>query len=251
MRVAFVGKGGAGKSSLAGTFARLLARTGEPVLALDSDPMPGLAYSLGVERRDAGLPDEVVEEYEADGRRRYRLRPGLSGPQVVEEHAACGPDGVRFLQLGKARGARWHNSRQHFGYQHVLDDLPSRWSVVGDLPGGTRQPYFRWGRYADTFLLVVEPTAASILTGRRLARLADSATRPRLAVVANKVREPGDAATVAQRTGLPVAGAVPEDTALREADRQGLALLEWAPHAPAVDAVRSLVATLQAERQPR
>lgn len=39
VRVAFVGKGGAGKSSIAGTFARLLAVTGQPVLALDSDPM--------------------------------------------------------------------------------------------------------------------------------------------------------------------------------------------------------------------
>ena len=62
MRVAFVGKGGAGKSSLAGTFARVLAETEHRVLALDSDPMPGLAYSLGLPSVDTGLPDEVVEE---------------------------------------------------------------------------------------------------------------------------------------------------------------------------------------------
>ncbi|MDP8932341.1 MAG: AAA family ATPase, partial [Actinomycetota bacterium] len=42
MRVAFVGKGGSGKSALAGTLARALARRGESVLVLDSDPMPGL-----------------------------------------------------------------------------------------------------------------------------------------------------------------------------------------------------------------
>ena len=42
IRLAFVGKGGAGKSTLAGTFARLLGRAGEPVLALDSDPLPGM-----------------------------------------------------------------------------------------------------------------------------------------------------------------------------------------------------------------
>ncbi len=61
MRVAFVGKGGAGKSALSGTFARVLARRGDRVLALDSDPMPGMAFSLGVPASDAGLPDDVVE----------------------------------------------------------------------------------------------------------------------------------------------------------------------------------------------
>lgn len=102
MRVAFVGKGGAGKSSLAGTFSRLLAGTGERVLALDSDPMPGLAFSLGADRVDHGLPDDVVEEDDAGGR--FRLATGLRGVDVVERHAVRGPDGVYFLQLGKARG---------------------------------------------------------------------------------------------------------------------------------------------------
>ncbi len=177
MRVAFVGKGGAGKSSLAGTFSRLLAATGERVLALDSDPMPGLAFSLGTERVDHGLPDDVVEEEDADGR--FRLAHGLRGVDVVERHAIRGPDGVYFLQLGKARGPRWENTRQHFGFQRVLDDLPgARWGIVGDLPGGTRQPFMTWGRWADTYLVVVEPTPASLLSGRRLARLAEMAGAP-------------------------------------------------------------------------
>lgn len=242
MRVAFVGKGGAGKSSLAGTFARLLATTGHDVLALDSDPMPGMAFSLGVGHSDAGLPDDVVEAYEEGGRRRYRLRDGLTGTTVVEQHAVRGPDGVSFIQLGKARGPRWDNTRQHFGFQRLLDDLPGAgWSVVGDLPGGTRQPFLTWGRYADTFLVVVEPTPASLLTGRRLARLAVSASAPRVVAVANKVREPNDAERVAERTGLRLLGAVPYDAALGEADRLGRPILDHDPDGPTVTAVRCLV----------
>jgi len=86
LRVAFVGKGGAGKSSLAGTFARVLTETGDRVLALDSDLMPGLAFSLGVPHVDTGLPDDVVEEDVVDGRR-FRLAGGRSGTEVVEQHA--------------------------------------------------------------------------------------------------------------------------------------------------------------------
>ena len=47
--IALTGKGGAGKSVIAGTLAGLLARRGHRVLALDSDPMPGLTMSLGAE----------------------------------------------------------------------------------------------------------------------------------------------------------------------------------------------------------
>jgi CO dehydrogenase nickel-insertion accessory protein CooC1 len=47
VRIAVVGKGGAGKSVIAGTMARLVARKGTPVLALDSDLFPGLSLSLG------------------------------------------------------------------------------------------------------------------------------------------------------------------------------------------------------------
>ena len=150
MRVAFVGKGGVGKSSLVGTFSRVLARTGGRVLVLDSDPMPGVAFSLGVEHTDAGLPDEVVEETGDD--RRFRLAGGLRGSDVVDRYAVRGPDGVSFVQLGKARGQRWDNTRQHFGFQRMLDDLPAGdWHIVGDLPGGTRQAFMTWGRWSTPF----------------------------------------------------------------------------------------------------
>ena len=158
---------------------------------------------------------------------------------------------MRFLQLGKAHGPRWDNTRQHVGFQRVLDDLPGQgWSVVGDLPGGTRQPFMTWGRYAETFLVVVEPTPASLLTGRRLAGLAGTESAPRVLVVANKVRDEGDAAMVAERTGLTLLGAVPFDPALGEADRLGRAVLDHDPDGPTATAVRSIVDGLLNEMEP-
>ena len=90
-----MGKGGAGKSAIAGTFARALARRGEAVLAIDSDPMPGLAYSLGLELSDAAIPDDaVVEKAEGEAGPRFRLRPDLSPGEAVERYSLLGPDGV-------------------------------------------------------------------------------------------------------------------------------------------------------------
>jgi CO dehydrogenase maturation factor len=247
MRVAFVGKGGAGKSVIAGTFARLLGAAGERVLALDSDPMPGLAFSVGLDPAavgDGGVPDEATVLAPEGEHPPYRLRPGLRGLDVVYRYAASGPDGVRFLQLGKSRGQRGGNSREVWAYQQIIEDLPEDgWSVVGDLPGGTRQPYFGWGRFAEVVVVVAEPTASSLLCARRLAGLA----RPGIQVVAvaSKTRGPADAATVAARTGLPLAGAIPHDPAVAAAERAGRAVLDTDPGANAVTAIRSLVDRLR------
>ncbi len=248
MRLAFVGKGGAGKSSIAGTLARLLAARGEPVLALDSDPMPGLAFSLGVDRADAGIPDDALEQFTEDGRTVYRLRSDLSSEEAVARYAAVGPNGVRFLQLGKARGKRGENARSHQAFLHVVKGLPhDSWHLVGDLPGGTRQPFFGWGRYAQIIVVVVEPTPASLLSGLRLARLSEMTSKPRVVAVANKTRAPSDAALVGRKTGLPVLGDIPFDPAMGAADRLGKALLDLDDQAPAVGAVEDLLSGLLAE----
>jgi CO dehydrogenase maturation factor len=254
VKVAFVGKGGSGKSAIAGTFARALARRGVPVLTIDSDPMPGLAFSLGLERSDAPMPeDTVVERQEGESGPRFRLRPGLTPLAAIEQFAATGPDGVRFLQFGKLRGHSATIMRSQFAFMQIIEHLPEDlpWSVVGDLPGGTRQPFAGWGDYAETFIAVVEPMAKSMLAARRLARLAARVEGPkRIVAVANKVREDGDAELVAQRTGLRVIGAVPFDTAFADAERRALAPIDHVPNSLAVMAVESLVSQLIEEFQP-
>lgn len=249
MRIAFVGKGGSGKSVVVGTFARLLARRGEPVLVLDSDVMPGLAFSLGAESTDAPIPAEAVEETGGDGGPRYRLRADLSPADAVERYAHHAPDGVRLLQLGKLRDSMSGEfvASQH-AFRQISDGLAdTRWHVVGDLPGGTRQPFFGWGSYADTVLVVVEPTAKSMLSARRLRRLSESRWAPRVLGVANKTRRPEDRGEIAARTGLEVVAAVPRDDAVAEADRRGVALIDHDADSPAVAAVRSLLDHLAGE----
>lgn len=250
MRLAFCGKGGSGKSSVVGVCARLLARRGHPTLVLDSDVMPGLAGALGMPSTDAPIPDEAVEEGE-DGGPRWRLRTGLTAEQAVDRYALRGPDDVRLLQIGKLRleGA-WTIAASQHAFRQIAAELPAeRWHLLGDLPGGTRQPFFGWGQFADTTVAVVEPTVKSFMTGRRLKRLADAPDGPRLVVLATKVRSRADVDRIAEEVGLPVVGAVPWDDAITEADRRGVALLDHAPDAPAVVALEAFLEQVE-ERTP-
>lgn len=253
MRVALVGKGGAGKSAVAGTLARLLARRGAPVLAVDSDPMPGLAHCLGLTVDDAPIPDDAVRERAPDEEGpRFRLRDGLTAEAALHAYSVVGPDGVRFLQFGKSRSGADH-FRSQFAFRQILAELPpGRWNLVGDLPGGTRQPFFGWGAYADTVLVVVEPTAKSVLTGRRLARLALAKKAPdRILAVVNKTRDAAGAADVAERTGLEVVGSVPWDDGFAAAERHGRAPLDAAPDSAAVAAIDRLLDRLLDDEERR
>ncbi|MBA3268668.1 MAG: hypothetical protein H0T70_10490 [Acidimicrobiia bacterium] len=250
MKVAFVGKGGAGKSAIAGTFARALARRGTEVLAVDSDPLPGLALSIGLESDEAPIPDDaVVERQQGEEGPRFRLRPGLEAAEAVERYAVTGPDGVRFLQFGKAREGGPQLFRSQLAFLQIVRKLPTEsWNVIGDLPGGTRQAFTGWGSFAETVLIVVEPTAQSMLSGRRLARMAELDEGPqRVVAVVSKAREPGDAELVSRRTGLEVVATIPWDEALADAERKGLAPIDAAPHCPAVEAVQSLTDVLVEE----
>ena len=47
MRIAFVGKGGSGKTTTAAVFSRYLAAQGRPVVAIDADINQHLAVALG------------------------------------------------------------------------------------------------------------------------------------------------------------------------------------------------------------
>lgn len=246
MRVAFIGKGGAGKSTVASTFARLLARRGRDVVAVDSDPMPGLCFGLSLPVVERPIPDEaVVEKSEADEGPRYRLRPGLDATTALRDYSLIGADGVRLLAFGKTRGEWGDIAKGQHAWSQILSELPTDgFDLVGDLPGGTRQPMTGWGKYADTMMIVVEPTAKSINTARRLATLQHSRwDYHEIVAVVNRGSESDDAQMVAERTGLSVIGVLPIDAEVAIADRLGLAALDTAPNCDFVAAVDTLVST--------
>lgn len=236
LRLAVVGKGGAGKSVIAGTLARLLARRGRPVLAADFDTNPGLAYSLGVPPGDGALADEAVAE-DAGASYGWGLRAGLAPAEVVERHALEAPDGVRFVSLGKIG--------------QVDKDAPKRtvvalceliaafgepdWDVVGDLEAGPTTPFERYHAFADQALVVVTPQWVSAMTARRVRSTLDDVES---LVVANRCGDEPD------HPGLSPVVRIPLDPAVADAEHRGLAPLDACPDSPAVAAITRLADTL-------
>lgn len=246
------GKGGAGKSTIAGTIARIVAHSGTPVLALDSDMLPGLSFSLG-----AG-PDADVPPLQAAARRdeqgQWGWSPGIDAAGAAQRFATDAPDGVRLLQRGKTgaegSGVFTPASKAFWEVAHGLVDAPEfrDWTLIGDLPAGPHQIARDWAPYARTYVVVVVPSVQSALTARRIARLARLQT-PSAAVVfvANRVRDERDVQHVARLVGAPVLTSIPTDADVAAAERIGVAPIDHAPDAPAIAALRELVALLRNE----
>ena len=83
MKVAVVGKGGAGKTTVSGTIARALGRSGHSVVALDTDvnPMLGISLGLGPEGSDTleGARQQVENPHHGACHRTRRRRCASGG----------------------------------------------------------------------------------------------------------------------------------------------------------------------------
>ena len=251
LRLAVVGKGGTGKTTIAATIARTLARRGRRVLVLDHDSAPGLSTSLGLQDADEPLLNAAMEQYE---RRRYRFVEGLDPIGAAQRFSIDGPDGIRVLQVGKnsraGTDAVQPSVNAFYTIVSQLEHAPefSDWSIIGDVPAGGRQPGCGWTPYAAHFLLLVEDAMQSLLTARRIRRIVDD-IRPeaRVSLVVSKATGQAAIDRVSGFLGMPVYGVVPLDEDVRIAERIGVPAFEHAPGSAAVAAITEIAERLDAE----
>ncbi len=249
LRVAVAGKGGAGKTTLSATLARLLARRGQQVLVIDGDSNPNVAVALGCEPAQASalapLPPDLVSR---------RLGGGLVQPvqQVIERHGITAPDGVAVVLMAMpAHADEGCLCSAHATVSAMLADVgeqPDSVSVL-DLEASPEHLSRGTTRHVDALLLVVEPYYRSYETARRMAALAAELPIPRVGVVANKLRSESDAEAIVEfcaRHGLTLEAQLPWSDAVLDADRAGTPLLDYDPQGPVVTAVSELAASLLA-----
>jgi CO dehydrogenase maturation factor len=233
LRIAVVGKGGAGKTMISATLCRVLARKSRRILAADLDTCPGLAISLGLglAEESSGVP-LAVEEH-AGAAYGWRLASGVTPEQAVEQYAATAPDGVRFLSLGKIDEPEKQAAKQTVvAVRQILNGFGEPdWDVLGDMEAGPTTPFERYHSFADRVIVVVGPAWRSGLTARRLLPMVDDVPT---VIVANRFRDEPD------HEGLEPVLRIPYDPEVAAAERLGVAPIDYCPDAPAIRAVEQL-----------
>jgi CO dehydrogenase maturation factor len=249
MRIALAGKGGAGKTTISATLARLEARRGAAVVAVDADSNPNLGVALGLDpvaaNQAASLPSALVSR-RLDG-------PALTSPvaTVLEGHSVVCPDGVRLVMMGgPGHAEEGCLCSAHATVSALLGDIgddPDAVAVI-DLEASPEHLSRGTVRNADVLLLVTEPYYRSLEATRRQAALASELPILRVAVVANKVRSADDADAVREfcaRHGMEMVAEIPWGEEALLADRAGMPLIDVAPEGDVVGAVDRLVTDLR------
>jgi CO dehydrogenase maturation factor len=234
LRLAIMGKGGAGKTVISSTVARLLARQGRKVLAADMDTNPGMVYSIGMKGQDVSIPLEVLEE-NPGAAYGWQMRAGLLPREIVEHHTATGPDGVRVTSLGKIGEADKIAAKRTVVamVQMLLGFGEPEWDVIGDLEAGPTTPFERYHAFSDDVVVVVGPAWRSAMTARRLLPMVGEGRST--TIVANRFRDEPD------HPGLAPTIRIPFDPDVAEAERLGLSPLDECPNSPAIHAIHQVV----------
>jgi len=255
LKFAVAGKGGVGKTFISGTLARLWARDGYNVLAVDADPNINLASTLGIpsEVAEGIVPlsdnDALVEEKTgvAPGRSYgsvFKMTPTVS--DIVEKFGVVGPDGVQLLVMGTVKGGETGcmcpaNALLRVLIQHLL--IQRKDVVVMDMVAGLEHLGRGTARRVDAMLVVVEPRMKSVDTIRRILRLAAEIEVQEVLAVGNKINSEKERQFIEERIGelgIPIAAHIPFDQSVAEADMLGEAPLDHDENSSAVEGLIEL-----------
>jgi len=238
MKIAVAGKGGVGKTTVSGTVARALARTGHEVLALDADLNPMLGVSLGVGGEQTEL---LLAARQAVAAGDAEHAPTVEG--IVERFGADAPDGVRLVVASRLEvidpgcmccGVNPSNlvRQLEHGDRTVVCDLEAGLGTLEQLKPGD----------VDVVLVVANPTAKALEVARRAIELATECAE--VVVLANRVKDEADVELIREVLGDRELIVIPEDTVIAAADREGTAPIDHDVDSPGVAALVRLAERL-------
>lgn len=253
MRIAVSGKGGTGKTTIAGLMSRLYGRSGRPVLALDADSNPNLAICLGLPHSNSDQIEAVpgsLAEWRTDDHDRAFVNLTIALPHVRERYGVSAPDNVTLLVMGTVDhagvGCRCSAHAAARGIMgHLLQaDAPV---VIADMEAGLEHLGRGTTEHADALLIIVEPYYRALETGRRVQALAHELGIPHIYTVANKVRtvtEEDAVRAFCDQHGLNLIATLPFDEELLAAEANGTTILDADPQSPLVQATTILADTI-------
>ncbi len=232
MKIAISGKGGVGKTTLAGVMARILAAEGKKVLAIDADPDSNLASAIG-------FPKESLE----------RLSPIASMTHLIEERTGAKkgtfgsmfklnpkvddiPDelgvthqGVKLLLLGcipQGGGGCFcpENVLLKNLVRHVL--VLRDEALIIDMEAGLEHLGRGSTSHVDGLIIVVEPGQRAIQTARQIKKLGEDLKIKNMMIVGNKITSVEDRKVIEENlSDFPILGHMSFNPKILQADREG------------------------------
>jgi CO dehydrogenase maturation factor len=240
MKIAFVGKGGSGKTTVSSLFVRYLAAAGAPVVAVDADINQHLGVALGLDEAEASAIPAMGEHLPKIKEYLRGVNPRISSAEEMVKTTPPG-SGSRLLHLGgddlihgglavEAAGAKlmvtgpfsdddlgvacYHSKTGAVElYLNHLVDGPGEYVVVDCTAGAESFASGMFTRFDLTFL-IAEPTRKGVSVYRQWTGYAADYDVA-LAVIGNKVHGPEDVAFLREHVGDALLACIGDSAAVR------------------------------------
>jgi len=233
MKIAISGKGGVGKTTLAGCLARLLADRGQRVLAIDADPDANLPSAIGIpaELLQTLRPLAQMKDLLAE---RTGAQPGMFGgmfklnPKVddIPDSFSLSYSGVKLLTLGTVPAGGGgclcpESTLLRVLMRHLMVRRDE--TVIVDMEAGLEHLARGSTESMDAFIVVVEPGQRAIQTAHQIRRLATDLGVRQVYVVGNKVSGDRDRELIESGIApMQVLGHISLRDSIGDADRRGV-----------------------------
>jgi len=220
MKIAVSGKGGVGKTLIAGGLACSFAARGLKTIAIDADPSPNLALTLGLPPEEARkiLPisenKELIESKTSTGYSGV-FRLSFTVDDVVREYSTKTPFGVNLIVMGtvKSMGSGC-TCAANAVIRALLRYLVVERSevVVLDTEAGVEHIGRGTAKNVDVMLIVADANMKSLEIAKHIYELATAAGMKQILLVGNRI-----------------AGEVQKEAIEKFAENNGIAVLDFVP----------------------
>ncbi len=223
MKIAFCGKGGVGKSIIAGFLSLAFLEKGYTVLAIDADPSPHLARIFGIKgevKPLAEMKDLLIERAQKSGIY-YNLNPKV---EDLPEKFMLKKNDLKLMILGAIRIA---GGGCACAEQTVLRKLltylilSSKEIVIVDMEAGVEH----FGRASivpmDAILVVTTPFQGSIDTSKQILKLAKDLKLENVWIIGNQIQDEEDQKLIKKEFKEKIIGWVYEDLELKKLEKRG------------------------------
>lgn len=248
--IALAGKGGAGKTTIAGLTVRyIIEKKKRPVLAVDADSNSCLNEVLGVNVHATigKLREESLQTIKSGAER----PGGMSIEQIFDyqiQQSIIESKGFDLIVMGRPEGPGCYCAANNI-IRKYTDKLSETYPyVVIDNEAGMEHLSRRTTHRVNLLLIVSDPAIRGIQTAKRINGLVDELQLEidERVVIINRTsgNEGTDLKNLAEESGLQVAGIIPLDETIINNDFQGRPIFQLPDDSKALKAVFSILDSL-------
>ena len=232
MKIAISGKGGVGKTTLAGVMARILASRGRKVLAIDADPDSNLASAIGLPKETLAKLSPIASMTsmieERTGSKKgsfgsmFKLNPKVDD---IPDEMGVTYQGVRLLLLGSIpQGGGGCFCPENVLLKNLVRHLlvQREEALIIDMEAGLEHLGRGSTGYVDALIIVVEPGQRAMNTAKQIKKLGEDLKIKNMMIVGNKVNSEEDRQLIERDlSDFPVLGYMSFNPKILQADKEG------------------------------